>query len=68
MKLEVDRDRLISEIETLASISDAAAPAVTRIVFSERSENPRVAEFALRKRGHSPSGCHRQYLCALDRF
>jgi ureidoglycolate amidohydrolase len=34
MKLEVDRDRLISEIETLASISDAAAPAVTRIVFS----------------------------------
>jgi N-carbamoyl-L-amino-acid hydrolase len=34
MKLEVDRDRLVSEIETLASISDAEAPAVTRIVFS----------------------------------
>src|SRR3984957_12028660 len=34
MKLEVDHNRLISEIETLASISDAEAPAVTRIVFS----------------------------------
>jgi len=34
MKLEVDRDRLLSEIETLAAISDAEAPAVTRIVFT----------------------------------
>ena len=34
MKLEVDRARLLSEIEALASISDAEAPAVTRIVFS----------------------------------
>ncbi len=34
MKLEVDGARLISEIETLASISDAPPPAVTRIVFS----------------------------------
>jgi ureidoglycolate amidohydrolase len=34
MKLEVDRVRLLSEIETLASISDAAAPAVTRVVFT----------------------------------
>src|ERR1700692_1729296 len=35
MKLEVDRDRLLSEIEDLAAISDAEAPAVTRIVFTE---------------------------------
>ncbi len=34
MKLEIDRDRLLAEIETLASFSDAEAPAVTRIVFT----------------------------------
>src|SRR5437588_6903554 len=34
MNLDVDRDRLIQEIEELAQISDAEAPAVTRIVFT----------------------------------
>jgi N-carbamoyl-L-amino-acid hydrolase len=34
MKIEVDEHRLISEIEALASISDAEAPAVTRIAFT----------------------------------
>src|ERR1700730_16762596 len=34
MKLEVDQDRLLSEIEELAAISDAEAPAVTRVVFT----------------------------------
>jgi ureidoglycolate amidohydrolase len=34
MNLAIDRDRLLSEIETLASFSDADAPAVTRIVFT----------------------------------
>jgi N-carbamoyl-L-amino-acid hydrolase len=34
MKLEIDKSRLSSEIETLAAISDAEAPAVTRVVFS----------------------------------
>ncbi len=34
MKIEVDQHRLISEIEALASISNAEAPAVTRIVFT----------------------------------
>jgi ureidoglycolate amidohydrolase len=34
MKLEVDRKRLIAEIEELAAISDAPSPAVTRIVFT----------------------------------
>ncbi|MFZ0796455.1 MAG: M20 family metallo-hydrolase [Terriglobales bacterium] len=34
MKIEVDGPRLISEIEALASISDAEAPAVTRVVFT----------------------------------
>jgi ureidoglycolate amidohydrolase len=34
MTLEVDGTRLVSEIEALATISDADPPAVTRIVFS----------------------------------
>jgi ureidoglycolate amidohydrolase len=34
VKIEVDGTRLTSEIEALATISDAEAPAVTRIVFS----------------------------------
>jgi ureidoglycolate amidohydrolase len=34
MKLEIDRGRLLSEIEALAAISDADPPAVTRIVFT----------------------------------
>ncbi len=34
MKIEIDAPRLVSEIEALASISDAEAPAVTRIVFT----------------------------------
>jgi N-carbamoyl-L-amino-acid hydrolase len=34
MKLEVDRDRLSAEIEEIAAISDAAPPAVTRVVFT----------------------------------
>ena len=34
MNLAIDRDRLLSEIEMLASFSDAEAPAVTRIVFT----------------------------------
>ena len=34
MKLEIDEQRLNSEIETLATFSDAEPPAVTRIVFT----------------------------------
>lgn len=34
MSLTVSRDRLLSEIDELASFSDAQAPAVTRIVFT----------------------------------
>ena len=34
MNLEIDGNRLMSEIEALASFSDAEAPAVTRIVFT----------------------------------
>jgi ureidoglycolate amidohydrolase len=34
MNLAIDQERLLSELETLAAISDAESPAVTRIVFT----------------------------------
>jgi ureidoglycolate amidohydrolase len=34
MNLQIDRGRLLAELEALASFSDAEAPAVTRIVFT----------------------------------
>src|SRR5215468_8900381 len=34
MKLAIDRERVLSEIETLASFSDTPPPSVTRIVFT----------------------------------
>jgi len=34
MSLNIDQDRLLCDIETLASFSEADAPAVTRIVFT----------------------------------
>jgi ureidoglycolate amidohydrolase len=34
MNLKIDQQRLLSELETLATISDAEPPAVTRIVFT----------------------------------
>jgi N-carbamoyl-L-amino-acid hydrolase len=34
MNIAINRDRLLSEIDTLASFSDAEIPAVTRIVFT----------------------------------
>lgn len=35
MNVEVDRERLVHELETLATFSDVPAPAVTRVVFTE---------------------------------
>ena len=34
MKIEIDRDRLTSEIDALAAISEAEPPAITRVVFT----------------------------------
>jgi N-carbamoyl-L-amino-acid hydrolase len=42
MKIEIDSPRLTSEIEGLAAISDAVAPAVTRIVFTPTDLNARA--------------------------
>jgi len=36
MEIAIPRERLIQELETLAAFSDAPAPAVTRVVFSEK--------------------------------
>src|SRR5579863_518217 len=41
MKLEIESDRLWAELETLAGFSDAPAPAVTRVVFSEQDRRAR---------------------------
>ncbi|HET6176204.1 MAG TPA: M20 family metallo-hydrolase [Candidatus Sulfotelmatobacter sp.] len=41
MKLTIDQERLISEIEALAAFSDAEPPAVTRIVFSPTERKAR---------------------------
>jgi N-carbamoyl-L-amino-acid hydrolase len=42
MKLQINHDRLLAEIETLATFSEAEAPAVTRIVFSEQDLKARA--------------------------
>lgn len=42
MRLPVDGQRLIQELETLATFSDVPAPAVTRIVFSEADMRARA--------------------------
>jgi ureidoglycolate amidohydrolase len=43
MKLEIDIARLVAELETLATFSDAPAPAVTRVVYS--AEDRRAREY-----------------------
>ncbi|MGA2981217.1 MAG: M20 family metallo-hydrolase [Terriglobales bacterium] len=42
MKIDIDGPRLVSEIEALAAISDAEAPAVTRVVFTAADLRARV--------------------------
>ena len=42
MKIVIDSERLTQELETLATFSDAPAPAVTRVVFSERDLQARA--------------------------
>ena len=42
MNLTIDRDRLLSEVEALAQISDAEPPAVTRIVFTAKDLEARA--------------------------
>ena len=41
MTLEIDQDRLMNQIETLATYSDAPAPAVTRVLYTEQDMKAR---------------------------
>jgi N-carbamoyl-L-amino-acid hydrolase len=41
MKLQIDAERLEAELQTLASFSEAPAPAVTRVVYSETDRKAR---------------------------
>jgi ureidoglycolate amidohydrolase len=49
MSLRIDRDRLQSEIDTLAEFSDSDAPAVTRVVFTRMDLEARAWMKALCK-------------------
>jgi len=42
MKLEIDQEQMVSEIEALAAFSDAEPPAVTRVVFTARDMEARA--------------------------
>jgi ureidoglycolate amidohydrolase len=42
MNIQIDTARVTHELDTLAAFSDAPAPAVTRIVFSERDQEARA--------------------------
>jgi ureidoglycolate amidohydrolase len=42
MKIEIQQDKLMQELETLASFSDAPPPAVTRVVFSKADRRARA--------------------------
>jgi ureidoglycolate amidohydrolase len=42
MKIVIDTERLTQELETLAAFSDAPAPAVTRVVFSDQDSQART--------------------------
>ena len=42
MNLEINKERLVSEIEALAAFSDAETPAVTRVVFTPKDMEARA--------------------------
>ena len=69
MNIDIDSDRLQRWIDELAAFSEAPAPAVTRVLFSDVDlARARVGDRALRRgRPRHPSGRRRQHLRALDR-
>src|ERR1700691_604008 len=42
MEVQIDRDRLLSDIEMLASFSDDTPPGISRLVFAEADQEARV--------------------------
>ena len=67
--LPINTTRLQAEIDELAAISEAPAPAVTRVLFSERDLEARawVKAKCRRSRSGYSRGCGRQHLRALGR-
>jgi N-carbamoyl-L-amino-acid hydrolase len=42
MRIEIDAERIVADLETLATFSDADPPAVTRVVYSEPDQRARA--------------------------
>ena len=42
MQVRIDRDRLLSDIEMLASFSDGTPPGISRLVFAEADQEARI--------------------------
>src|ERR1700683_3069316 len=42
MQVQIDRDRLLADIEMLASFSDDTPPGTSRLVFSEADQEARI--------------------------
>ena len=42
MQVRIDRDRLLSDIEMLASFSDGTPPGISRLVFGEVDQEARI--------------------------
>src|ERR1700722_17647746 len=42
MQVQIDRDRLVSDIEMLASFSDGTPPGISRLVFAEADQEARI--------------------------
>src|ERR1700723_197900 len=42
MQVQIDRDRLVSDIEMLASFTDGTPPGISRLVFAEADQQARV--------------------------
>jgi N-carbamoyl-L-amino-acid hydrolase len=42
MRIDIDTERIVADLETLATFSDTAAPAITRVVYSETDQRARA--------------------------
>ncbi len=68
MDIRVDAARVVGDLDVLAGFSDAAAPAVTRVVFSEQDRRAREW-LAAHVRGGGvgdADGCDWEFFCAVE--
>jgi hypothetical protein len=40
--MRIDRERLLSNLETLASLTDGTPPGISRLVFAEADQKARI--------------------------